>query len=176
MATEVLLAFRKHPGTRHWEHRCVRLGEDEHGVWLGMPQGAGYRKGDEPWRANAIAAAICVPHEGWWCLLANGPQHVAPIYIDVATPPVWVSDDRVELVDLDLDVVRLPDGSVEVLDRDEFALHQRLLGYPPSWVSAAERTAAELAAALRAGAEPFGAVADAWRARVPRTPPPDPAT
>jgi hypothetical protein len=32
---EVLVSVRKFDGRLHWHHPMVRLGEDEHGVWLG---------------------------------------------------------------------------------------------------------------------------------------------
>lgn len=161
---EVVVAYTKHPGTPHWTHETVELGRDEHGVWLGMAVGARYRKGGEPWRANEVAAVLCVPDDGWWCLLHNGPEHRIRDYVDICTPPVW-DGDRVEMVDLDLDVVRTAEGVTEVVDRDEFRDHTVRLGYPPSWVQAAERTAAEVRDLLAAEAPPFGAVAAAWHER-----------
>jgi predicted RNA-binding protein associated with RNAse of E/G family len=46
------------------------------------------------------------------------------LYIDITTVPRWVSGDQVEMVDLDLDVIRRFDGPAEILDEDEFAEHQ----------------------------------------------------
>lgn len=160
----VVLAYRKHPDTPHWVHETVEVGRDEHGVWLGMAVGARFRKGTEPWRANPVAGVLCVPHRGWWCLLHNGPEHPIRDYVDICTPPVW-DGDRVEMVDLDLDVVRTTDGATRVVDRDEFREHTVRLGYPPAWVEAAERTASEIRDRLAADAPPFGAVATAWRER-----------
>ena len=57
----------------------------------------------------------------------------------------WVAGDQVEMVDLDLDVVRGFDGSAQILDEDEFAEHQVRYGYPPEVTGHAERAAAAIA-------------------------------
>lgn len=142
----------------------VRLGRDEHGLWLGMAQGSAFQKGDEAPQASPTPMVQLVVDDAWWTLLYNGPAHRYLVYVDVITPPVWVTDARVEMVDLDLDVVQRSDGRVEVIDRDEFDEHQVTLGYPSAWVEAAERTAVEVADRLEAGAPPFGARMRAWHA------------
>ncbi|MFN0096198.1 MAG: DUF402 domain-containing protein [Dehalococcoidia bacterium] len=67
-------------------------------------------------------------------------------YCNVTTPP-RLSGDQLEYVDLDLDVAVRPGGCVELLDEDEFAIHQRRYCYPSEVVTAA-RSAAEQVAAL----------------------------
>ena len=79
------------------------------------------------------------------------------VYVDVTTD-VRREADVIHAVDLDLDVVRLSDGRVLVLDEDEFAEHQVRYGYPPDVVTRARATADDLVAALTAGVEPFGDV------------------
>jgi hypothetical protein len=37
--SDVHVTFRKWPARPHWEFDAVRLGNDEHGVWLGAPAG-----------------------------------------------------------------------------------------------------------------------------------------
>jgi protein associated with RNAse G/E len=160
----VLLSYTKHPGRPHWIHETVEIGRDEHGTWLGMAVGSRYRKGPEPWLRNEIAAVLCVPHDGWWCLLHNGDEHRLTDYVDICTPPRW-DGDRVTMVDLDLDVVRTSSGHVEIVDRDEFDEHRVALGYPADWVASAEAAAAKVADRLAAEVPPFGATARAWRER-----------
>jgi uncharacterized protein len=43
---EVLVCVRKFGGRLHWHHPMARLGEDEHGVWLGAQVGTVYSKGE----------------------------------------------------------------------------------------------------------------------------------
>ena len=90
--------------------------------------------------------------------------HRTSHYVDIITPATWVGPDHVIMVDLDLDVVRLVDGTVEIEDEDEFNEHRLSLRYPDFWVDKARITAAELFTALEGLHAPFGRVADAWLA------------
>src|SRR4029453_16243992 len=90
------------------------------------------------------------------------------LYVNIQTPAVW-DGDRVTTVDLDLDIVRFTDGRLEIVDRDEFELHQGLYGYPEDLVAATERATAEAFDLAAAGAEPFaGAAAERWIERARR--------
>ena len=152
---------RKWPDRIHWQLYAHQLCEDEHGTWLYVPQGTTAKRGEE--------APLRIPH-GFVMLVPNGepwlveyywdhPAH--PLYINIGTIPEW-HGDRVTQVDLDLDVVRRADGSVSVLDEDEFAEHSERFGYPPELMKLA-RTATDRAVRLLAtGAEPFGTAAAPW--------------
>lgn len=41
----MLVSVRKYDNSLHRHHSMVRLGEDEHGVWLGAAVGTVYSKG-----------------------------------------------------------------------------------------------------------------------------------
>jgi protein associated with RNAse G/E len=160
--TDVVVQYWKHPRTPHWRQPMRRVGEDEHGIWLGMDEGALFQKGDEEPVPSPTPMVQLVAPGAWWTLLYNGPRHRYPVYVDVIAPATWATDARVEMVDLDLDVVQLPDGTVAVLDEDEFERHREELAYPELWVAGAERAAGEVAAMLRGGAEPFADRMRAW--------------
>ena len=107
---------------------------------------------------------------GWQRASSGGfnaePQRVE-IYCDVTTPPQWISAEEVTMIDLDLDVARKrEDGSVHLLDEDEFAEHQVRYGYPPEIVENAIVAARWLQEAITAGAEPFATVHQRWMAQV----------
>jgi uncharacterized protein len=159
----VEIAFTKWDGARHWEFTMSVLGEDEHGIWLWAPQGTMLRRGMEPPRPAGTAFAKLVRPNGWWSAVWNARSRY-DVYVDIATPAKW-SGDRVTMVDLDLDVVRLGDGSVELLDEDEFGEHAAAMDYPPKLVDTARATAAAVHLALGRGLEPFGAVGRNWLAR-----------
>lgn len=73
------------------------------------------------------------------------------------------SDTSVTTVDLDLDVIRRRDGTVELIDVDEFAAHQIELDYPAELVDHAERLATTVLSAVNADEEPFsGVTAQTW--------------
>ena len=87
------------------------------------------------------------------------------MYVDLTSVPVW-DGDEVTMVDLDLDVVRVrQDGTVRLLDEDEFAEHQELFGYPEAVVHQVSQTARHLLAQV-AVSEPFTAAYRAWLAQI----------
>ncbi len=65
-------------------------------------------------------------------------------------------------VDLDLDVFRRLDGTVAIDDEDEFEEHQVTYGYPRDVIDLARRSCAEVAASIRADAEPWAGVGHRW--------------
>lgn len=167
---DVNIVYRKYDGSLHWHLTMRYLGEDEHGVWLGTRPGNTMRKGDGP-EVPIPHANICVfPRGAWWTGWFNGVPQRVDIYCDITTPPEWPSPTEVTMVDLDLDVCRRrDDGSVHLLDEDEFEAHQRLYGYPDDVVAEATRAAEFLRKAISEGAEPFSKVYPAWFDRLNAT-------
>ena len=149
--------FTKWGGGRHWEFPLRCVGVDEHGVW-----GAG-EVGTRLWRPGAgfvsqIGWVTLFPHDRPWAASFYGSAHQQiDTYVDMTTVPEWCGS-RVSMVDLDLDVVLMRDGSLVLDDEDEFEQHRRELGYPAKLVDLARRTADEVLAAIWDGTEPFGAV------------------
>jgi uncharacterized protein len=58
--------------------------------------------------------------------------------------------------------VRRWDGSAEILDADEFSLHELRYGYPPDVIAAAKQTADRILLAVQRHAEPFGQASRRW--------------
>lgn len=158
----ITVQFFKYPDRLHWRHDMERLGEDEHGVWLGAAAGAIVQRGTEPPKELHHPFVQLIPRASYWALIYNGADHKYPIYIDISTPATWVNEHRVEMIDIDLDVVRWKDGSVGVLDEDEFLDHQVRFGYPNWLVDQARNTAAELVLKVEENVEPFGRVPERW--------------
>ena len=151
----------------HWEYDAVYLGADEHGDWLGCPTSTYYARPGMEFEST-FAGVVLVPGNGAAHLAAFNDAHaVAATYVDMTTPPRW-DGPVLRAVDLDLDVVRLQDGTVFLDDEDEFVEHQREFGYPPDVVAMAERTAEEVLAAVQQGLAPYDGTAEAWLARVAR--------
>jgi hypothetical protein len=160
----VRVVFTKYDGRLHWHAWLPWLGEDEHGVWLGSPTGTVWQRGSEPGVAQP-PSVVLIPRERWWVAYFNAPPRKYEVYVDISTAPVW-SGDEVTMVDLDLDVVRYRgDGSVRLLDEDEFAEHRVRLGYPEALVRTVTETAQRLLTDV-ASAEPFTAAYRSWLGRV----------
>lgn len=166
MAADLVhVRYTKWDGALHWHFDMTRMGEDEHGIWLGAPSGTPLRRGDSLTRISPAFAALMPT--GLWTAAFNEVTPDSPfgydIYIDVCTPPVW-DGDTVTAIDLDLDVVRTFDGEVRLEDEDEFVEHAATMEYPDHIVAAARAAAATMFTAVEAGDEPFDKVGQAWLA------------
>ena len=128
---QVQVNYRKYDGTLHWNLRMRRLGDDEHGTWLGLPADSVMRKGHDREVPLPEAHVILFPRGRWWTAVFNAAPRKTEIYCDITTPPEWPSDAEVTMVDLDLDVLRKRGATLPILvDEDEFAEHQVHYGYP----------------------------------------------
>lgn len=162
-ASAVRLVWTKWGGHPHWEHDALRLGEDEHGVWLGAPPGTFMSRPGTSFTSNYVQLT-CVPSAKAY--MASFYRYDGPlpcdVYVDIGTVPVW-HGDRVTAVDLDLDVLRGRHGRVWVDDEDEFAAHRVRYAYPPEIVDLALRSCAAVQAAVSAGHPPYdGGTAAHW--------------
>jgi uncharacterized protein len=157
--------IEKWGGHDHYRGDVVLLGEDEHGAWLWGPKGRTVRRGEAPAFTTEQDSLFLVPPGAWWSLAWWLEHEEVVLYVNMQTPAVW-DGDRLTTVDIDLDVIRFTDGRVEVVDRDEFELHQVRYGYPQDLVVTTERVTAEVFDLMVANAPPFdGAVAREWAER-----------
>jgi protein associated with RNAse G/E len=158
----VRVVYRKYDGSLHWNQSAQLLGEDEFGVWCGAPAGTPVSRGDQLVNPAEHNHAMLFPRDGWWTASFNAAPHRTDVYCDITTVPTWPSPDVVTMVDLDLDVRRRRTGLVEILDEDEFAVHQVRYGYPAEVIAQAWAAAEWLAAALTDRIEPFGSAYRHW--------------
>ena len=161
----VHIDMRKWPDRLHWQFHAQLLGEDEYGVWLHAPSDTVVKRGTEPSRLLGAGFVSLIPTDEWWVVefYTDHPWH--SLYVNIGTPPVW-NGDRVTQIDLDLDVVRKTDGTVAVLDEDEFVENQHLYSYPPHIIAAARAATDAAVVSVQHREDPFGSAADPWIARV----------
>lgn len=152
---------RKWPDLLHWQLQAKVLGEDEHGVWLYTPAGTVAQRGHEEPRPLKKGFISVIPHAEWWIVEFYWDHPRYAVYVNIGTPPTW-HENRVHQIDLDLDVVRHVDGTVEVLDEDEFAEHQEKYAYPADLVVATRRAADRAVSLLQTQTEPFGTTVERW--------------
>jgi len=167
----VELASEKWGGHPHYRGLVHVLGEDEHGTWLWGPAGRTIYRGDTAlFVAEHDALTVVVPG-AWWAPAWWIGHPTLELYVNINTPAVW-DDERIVTVDLDLDVIRSRDGTVEVVDRDEFELHQVQYAYPRDLIESAERATAEVHDLVSRNCPPFDGVAAAtWLERASATQP-----
>jgi protein associated with RNAse G/E len=131
--------FRKYDGRPHRLLESVKLGEDEYGLWVGSAPGQRGQRADGSWVSIDHHRVRLYPRGQWWSALFNDEPHPTRIYCDV-TMPAEFGVDSVTTVDLDLDIRLMRDGTVRVMDEDEFLHHQVQYGYPPQVVATAQAT------------------------------------
>jgi uncharacterized protein len=155
VAEVVRVRYRKFDGSAHRDYPARRLVDDVHGTWLGVDTGTPSIYHGLP-SVEQIPFVLLVPPHAWWTAMFNPPPRTSEVYCDITTPARWEDDHTVDLVDLDLDVVRRRHtGQVELRDEDEFATHRKSFGYPDHLVDHATAAAAWLQAALHNGTQPF---------------------
>ncbi|WP_426242071.1 DUF402 domain-containing protein [Nocardioides sp. LHG3406-4] len=152
----------------HWAYPGVYLGTDQHGDWIGFPEGTEFHRPGADYTAPYDQVGL-LPHvdlaERGWMAAFHSPQGPVQVYVDIATPPVW-DGSVVRSVDLDLDVVRGANGRVWVDDEDEFAQHRVSLGYPEELVRAACASCDHVHAAVRDRLPPYDGSHLLWLARL----------
>lgn len=102
-----------------------------------------------------------VPVNDWWVANFYPTHPELSVYVDIATPPEW-DGSRLTFIDLDLDVICRLDGTVGIIDQEEFEENRVLYGYPDDLVEAAIEAADRAVALLQADAEPFDETAEGW--------------
>ena len=164
--SSVHVDFRKWPDQPYWHFDVEPLGQDEFGLWYGVPAGSALQRGEEAPIVHPAHSVMLVRESQWWAAFWNSDRESRhALYIDVATPPRWL-EDRIRMVDLDLDVSRDWEGRTSLLDADEFEAHQRAYEYPGAVIAGAREAGEWLLAAVGERREPFARIGEAWLARM----------
>lgn len=159
----VTVEMTKWGGRPHWRYEGAYLGADDHGDWVGYPAGTHYARPGKAFDADWVAVGVAPRHDAAHLTVFNrtNPRMSSQIYVDMTTPAVW-QGTVLRSTDLDLDVVKRADGTVEIVDQDEFEAHQIAYGYPPEIITMAEESAERVYAAISAGEAPYDGTAERW--------------
>ena len=153
------VTFSKWGDRPHWEYDAIRLGDDAHGTWLGLPSGTQMSRPGATFRTDQHSVLLVPPASPFVATFYDeGGTSVCDTYVDITTPPTW-DGCTLRMVDLDLDVVKGWTGRVWVDDEDEFADHRIRFGYPAEIVSMAVSSCEEVRRSIEAGAAPYDAKA-----------------
>ena len=164
-SSDVEFVWRKWDGTTHWRYQAIFLGGDEYGEWFGQLAGTRqFRPGVDT--VAPTDSVLLVPASGGWVatFYASRQPDEIMIYVDIASQVEW---DRpagiVTAIDMDLDVIKTDDERATWIDdEDEFAERIISMAYPQPEIDAAERNAAEVAAAVRSSIAPFDGRHEQW--------------
>jgi len=158
-------ASEKWGGHPHYRGLVHHLGVDEHGDWLWGPAGRTIYRGDVGLFTAAQDALTVIIPGAWWAPVWFIGHPEIDLYVNINTPAIREAH-RFVSTDLDLDVIRFTDGRVEVVDRDEFELHQVQYDYPEEILDRAETATAEALDLVRRRVAPFdGHAAGMWMDR-----------
>ena len=83
--TPTRMVFTKWGGLPHWEYDAVRLGEDEHGLWLGTPLGTLVGRPEARFHTD-VHQVVLVPEAGFVAtFFAPGGRAPCDLYVDITT-------------------------------------------------------------------------------------------
>lgn len=155
------MTWYKWPDRLHWEVSGALVGRKEDSLWVATAKGTPISRpsGAPPAVASGDSVLVCSPTRPWVARWYRAPGEFGrsarfSCYVDITTHPV-IGDDRIDVVDLDLDVVVTWEGKVQVLDEDEFLEHAVSFGYPEDLQDQALKSCKEVQALLAEWAAPF---------------------
>ncbi len=124
---------RKYDQRLHYRMPVRLIEDDGERLWFHAPPGTPiehFTRGEK--QATQRASDMFFWRAHWYNIFVNREPGGALqyFYCNVGLPPV-VHDTTLSFVDLDLDVEIYPDGSLRVVDVDEFLAHSLEFGYPP---------------------------------------------
>jgi hypothetical protein len=146
----------KYDGSRHWEFDSFFVAE--RGPLLVTHNFAGQELTNPrgKWR-TPFDTRNHFWSDRWYNVMRNDRPRAGGLeywYCNVTTPARY-DGETVRYIDLDLDVRVFADGTLEVLDEDEFLEHSVRMGYPPDVIEEARRAVDELIALARGAQFPF---------------------
>jgi hypothetical protein len=137
--------------TMRWD--AVELEPDRYGRWTFCAKGVQHANSSGGVFTMPCDAVQLVPADSWWVAWWWGePRWIS---IDLCEP-THVEGGRWSYVDLELDVALFQDGTVNVLDRDEFDESIAKGVIDDASAQQVEKASAWLVQALETGTEPFG--------------------
>jgi len=120
------------PGTRYWLYRKTE--------WLETPDGLLEIYLKRKW------------YNVWHIAVQNSYTNL--MYVNIAMPAV-LEGDKLEWVDLELDYRLHLDGSIQLMDEDEFEQNQQRFNYPPELIEQVHAACREVEVGLKQKKFPF---------------------
>lgn len=99
--------------------------------------------------------AICFFYDDkWYNVISMIRKSGVFYYCNIATPSVY-DGESIKNIDLDLDIKVYPDFHFEILDEDEFEVHQVTMNYDSDIIHISKEAAKELTEVIKRGEYPF---------------------
>lgn len=155
---KIKVISKKYDGSLRDTSEAFLVAQDDETIVLLQPPGmVEYVHRKQQWEMMQDGALILFFTNRWYNVwhIADQRSHLNHIYTNIALPAQWIGHSMLEWVDLDLDIRVHMDGSIVLLDEDEFLENQHRMGYPPAVVTQAELAAQEVLRLCHAGHYPF---------------------
>ena len=154
---KIWVRSQKYDGTLRDEQESYLYAEDAASIMLVTPPGTAYfhhRK--QAWFTGEDGSLDFYFKHKWYNVWHICEQHsqINCIYANITLPATWQAD-CLTWIDLDLDLRVHLDGSLELLDEDEFLENSRRMNYPSDVVAHARAAVVELQTCHATGAYPF---------------------
>ncbi|MBJ6362808.1 DUF402 domain-containing protein [Paenibacillus sp. GCM10012307] len=105
------------------------------------------------WVSKVPAVSFFIPGQ-WFNVVALIEEAGIRYYCNVASPP-YLHEGVLTYIDYDLDVIRTWDGSMHVVDRDEYEAHKAMYHYPALVQEKVEEGLTALIQRIQSGGAPF---------------------
>ena len=148
---------KKYDGSLRDKHEAYLCEETDELITLYTPPGIRYwlyHKAE--WLQTADGLLEIYLKRKWYNIWHIGMQnsYTNLMYVNVAMPAV-LAGDTLEWVDLDLDYRVHLDGSIQLMDEDEFQQNQQRLNYPPELIEQVHAACREVEHGLKQNQFPF---------------------
>lgn len=105
------------------------------------------------WQTREPAICFFYPNK-WYNIIAMIRKLGVTYYCNIASPTLY-DGEALKNIDYDLDLKVFPNGQMEVLDEDEFMLHQKQMNYPAEVIDICEKSLEALIQIALKAEEPF---------------------
>ncbi|MBD0382348.1 DUF402 domain-containing protein [Paenibacillus sedimenti] len=105
------------------------------------------------WVSRIPGVSFFIPQK-WFNIVALIEENGIRYYCNVASP-LYVTEQVLTYIDYDLDVIRMPDGSIHVVDEEEYERHKINYHYSPLVEEKVQEGLAAVLQLLHAGNPPF---------------------
>ena len=161
--TPIQVESTKFDGSLHYRYEMIVVADEGERLMAWGPVGTRFQSYRGSYDATRHFLMLH-SRDRYWNLEVMWDEDWTPNkhYVNIALPSTW-DDGTLRFVDLDLDISWWPDGSVGLLDEDEFAEHHERFGYPQWLVDRAWAAVDEVRAMISSRLPPFDGSLYRWR-------------
>lgn len=137
------------------------IGTDQFGHWLGIIAGSVWQHCNGQQGTFEQSFVKLIPYNAYWSACFNCSGKL--IDVDIVLPHIW-ANQLIEEVDLEIDLLKMDDGRLEIRDQAEFAVVFQQWPMLTSLIDQVHATTTQIYQQLATEAEPFKRVGVQWLA------------